>query len=152
MCSVAKYYECENGANLRIIMDIKICKFRFIWTWYVIHLLFIMLIAMFCYCYGVVSSFHKVNKTFGKHLNEEFSSKLCFHFHPFIKHCTNIPYVLHWFYLMISDLDGFSFNFFRETSVPRIMNSVLSSFNFNMFLLIPVTQFTDALFHLAKNF
>ena len=29
---------------------------------------------MFYYCYRVVSSFHKVNKTFEKHLNEEFSS------------------------------------------------------------------------------
>ena len=31
---------------------------------------------MFYYCYRVVSSFHKVNKTFEKHLNEEFSSLL----------------------------------------------------------------------------
>ena len=30
---------------------------------------------MFYYCYRVVSSFHKLNKTFGKHLNEEFSSQ-----------------------------------------------------------------------------
>ena len=30
---------------------------------------------MFYYCYRVVSSFHKLNKTFGKHLNEEFSSE-----------------------------------------------------------------------------
>ena len=32
---------------------------------------------MFYYCYRVVSSFHKVNKTFEKHLNEEFSSLNC---------------------------------------------------------------------------
>ena len=31
---------------------------------------------MFYYCYRVVSSFHKVNKTFEKHLNEEFSSTI----------------------------------------------------------------------------